>query len=224
MHRITKIAVSRLGPNYEIWLKKLDPSLEIVNYEGRDRDDFKNRVDQFAGLVLSGGGDIHPSLYGNFDPEHHCQGIDIKRDDLEFSMLEAALTCGIPILAICRGMQLLNVFLGGTLITDIGALSGHIIHKDRQDVYHEISVLPGSQLNRIAGITGETVNSSHHQAMDKTGSGLLISAYSEDGIPEAAEFIEQRRQFCLAVQWHPERMSLEHPLSGKIGHAFINIL
>jgi putative glutamine amidotransferase len=221
MDRTTKIAVSRLAPNYEAWLRKLDPGLEIVDFDSRDAGDFRTRVRQFSGLVLTGGGDIHPSLYGNPDTEHYCQGVDSKRDDLEFSMLEAALICRLPILAICRGLQVLNVFLGGTLIPHIPALPGKLLHKDLQDVNHGVSISQGSQLFRYTGTDNEMVNSSHHQAIEKPGSGILITAFSEDGIAEAAELNDHEDQFCLAVQWHPERMPIENPLSGKLGGAFM---
>jgi putative glutamine amidotransferase len=171
--------------------------------------------------VLTGGGDIHPSLYGNPDTENYCVGIDIKRDELEFDMLEAALTCGLPVLAICRGLQVLNVFLGGTLIPHIPSLPDKLIHKDSQDVDHSISINPGSQLFRITGAGKGIVNSSHHQAVEKPGSGMLITAFSEDGIAEAVELNDHDRRFCLAVQWHPERMDFENPMSGKLGLAFI---
>jgi putative glutamine amidotransferase len=214
------IAVSKLSANYEAWLQKLYPGLDIVNYEGRDPGDFRLRVGEYSGLVLTGGGDIHPSLYGNPDTEHYCQGIDITRDELEFNMLEAALTFGLPILAICRGLQVLNVFLGGTLIPHIPALPGKLLHKDQQDVNHRISVNPDSQLFRIAGTGDEIVNSSHHQSIDKPGSGLLISAFSEDGIAEAVELGDHALRFCIGVQWHPERMEIENQMSGRVGKAF----
>jgi putative glutamine amidotransferase len=222
MRKKILIAVSRLATNYETWLQELGPDIEIVNFDGRDPGDFRSRVQEYSGLVLTGGGDIHPSLYGNPDTEHHCQGIDIKRDELEYGMLEAALTCELPILAICRGLQVLNVFLGGTLIPHIPALPDKLVHKDQQDVHHSVSLNPESELFRITGIMEETVNSSHHQAIENPGSGLVITAYSADGIAEAAELSDRNRQFCLAVQWHPERMDLENPLSGKLGRAFLN--
>jgi putative glutamine amidotransferase len=222
MMKQKSIAVSKLAPKYEAWLQKLCPGLEIVNFDGRDPGDFRSRVQQYSGLVLTGGGDIHPSLYGNPDTEHYCQGIDIRRDELEFSMLEAALTCDLPILAICRGLQVLNVFLGGTLIPHIPAIPGKLRHKDQLDVNHGVSINPDSQLFRISGTHNEIVNSSHHQAIEKPGSGLLITAFSEDGIAEAAELRDHNRRFCVAVQWHPERMEVENPLSGRVGLAFIN--
>lgn len=222
MMKQISIAVSRLAPNYEAWLQKLCPGLEIVNFDGRNPGDFRSRIREFSGLVLAGGGDIHPSLYGNPDTEHHCQGVDIKRDELEFNMLEAALTCELPILAICRGLQALNVFLGGTLIPHISALPDKLPHKDQQDVYHRVSINTDSHLFRITGTQNESVNSSHHQAIDKPGSGLLITAFSPDGIAEAAELADHDHRFCMAVQWHPERMDMENPLSGKIGRAFLN--
>ncbi len=221
MIKQVSIAVSRCTSNYETWLKKVCPGVDIVNFDDRDPGDFKRSVPSYSGLVLTGGGDIHPSLYGNPDTEHHCQGIDIRRDELEFSMLEAALTVGLPVLAICRGLQVLNVFLGGTLIPHIPALAGSLVHKDLQDVQHNVSVNPDSQLFRIAGRVSGTVNSSHHQAIEKLGSGLIITANSADGIAESVEFIDNNRLYCVAVQWHPERMDLENPLSGGIGYAFM---
>ncbi len=215
------IAVSKLAPNYEAWLQKLSPGLEIVNFDGRDPGDFRSRVREYSGLVLTGGGDIHPSLYGNPDKEHHCQGVSIKRDELEYNMLEAAFTCELPVLAICRGLQVINVFLGGTLIPHIPALPGKIPHKEQQDVYHLVSISQDSQLFRIAGTNIEMVNSSHHQAIEKLGFGLRITAYSEDGIAEAVELPDHDRRFCVAVQWHPERMDFENPLSGRLGLAFM---
>jgi len=215
------IAVSRLAPNYEAWLQKLCPGLEIVNFDGRDPGEFRSRVREYSGLVLTGGGDIHPSLYGNPDTEHHCQGIDSKRDELEFNMLEAALTCELPILAICRGLQVINVFLGGTLIPHLPALPDKIPHKEQQDVYHRVSINQDSQLFRLTGTNNEMVNSSHHQAIEKPGSGLKITAFSADGIAEAAELNDHDRRLCLAVQWHPERMDIENPLSGALGKAFL---
>lgn len=220
MENIIKIAVSKLAPNYEAWLNKLSPGIEIVNFDGRDPGDFRNCVREYSGLVLSGGGDIHPSLYGNPDTENYCQGIDIKRDDLEFNMLEAALTYKLPVFAICRGLQVVNVFLGGTLIPHIPVLPGKIQHKDQHDLYHSVSIKPGSELSGITGTLNEKVNSSHHQAIEKAGSGLVITAYSPDGIAEAAELTDHQGLYCLAVQWHPERMDWENPLSGRLGMAF----
>lgn len=221
MTKQLSIAVSRLAPNYEAWLQRLCPGLETVNFDGRVPKDFRSRIQDYSGLVLTGGGDIHPSLYGNPDTEKYCMGIDINRDELEFNLLEAALTYELPILAICRGLQVLNVFLGGTLIPHIPSLPDKLLHKDRQDLDHSISVNPVSQLFRITGAGKGIVNSSHHQAIEKPGSGLLITAFSEDGIAEAAELNDHDRRFCLAVQWHPERMDFANPMSGKLGLAFI---
>ncbi len=218
------IAVSKLTPGYEAWLRKLCPELEIVSFEGRDPGDFRSRVRQFSGLVLTGGGDIHPSLYGNMDAEHHCRDIDIRRDELEFGMLEVALTCNLAVLGICRGLQVLNVFLGGTLIPDIPSIPGKLPHKGQADLNHKISIEPDSHLFGISGAGTVIVNSSHHQSVETPGSGLLITAYSEDGIIEAAELRDQNRHFCVAVQWHPERMDFENPMSGRLGKMFIENL
>jgi putative glutamine amidotransferase len=215
------IAVSKLAPNYQAWLQNLDPEIVLADFEGRDPAEFRGRIQEYSGLVLTGGGDIHPSLYGYQDTENHCRGIDVKRDELEFRMLEAALTGNLPILAICRGLQVLNVFLGGTLIPHIPALPGKLLHKDGMDVNHQVIINHDSQLFRISGTGNETVNSSHHQAIDKPGEGLIATAFSPDGVIEAAELKVHEGRFCFAVQWHPERMVMDNPLSGKIGLAFM---
>ncbi len=112
-------------------------------------------------------------------------------------------------------------FWAERLIPHIPALPGKLLHKDQQDVNH--SSFSQSGIHNCSGLqepSNEMVNSSHHQAIEKPGSGLMITAFSEDGIAEAAELSDHDGQFCVAVQWHPERMEFENPLSGKLGTGF----
>ena len=153
-------------------------------------------LDGVAGLCLAGGADVDPALYGEARlPE--TQEPDPDRDRLESALLREALDRDLPVLAICRGLQLLNAVLGGTLAQHI---EGHNYRK-RRDV-HEIRIAPGSQLERILGTPSYMVNSRHHQCAVKVAVGLLLAATAPDGVVEALEVPGKR--FVLAVQWHPE--------------------
>ena len=149
-------------------------------------------LDGFAGLVLGGGSDVHPSFYGE-----EIDGTlkpDPERDEMELALVREAQERGLPILGICRGLQLLNVSYGGTLLQDIGAA--------HTKVRHEVEIAAGSQLYAIAGGPGYKVVSRHHQAIGRLGSELTVSARAADGIIEAVE--DPARRFVVAVQWHPE--------------------
>ena len=153
-------------------------------------------LDGVAGLCLAGGADVDPALYGAVRlPE--TEAPDRDRDRLESALLREALDRDLPVLAICRGLQLLNAVLGGTLAQHI---EGHNYRKQR-DV-HEIRIAPGSQLERILGTPSYMVNSRHHQCAAKVAGGLLLAATAPDGVVEALEIPGKR--FALAVQWHPE--------------------
>ncbi len=154
----------------------------------------------FQGLVLSGGTDISSSLYGEA-PHPKAQVPEADRDRLEQRLLREALANNLPVLAICRGMQLLNITLpGGTLIQD---MTGHrCITTDKSEPAHSIAVVPGSKLASILGDGEHRVNSRHHQSVAKVGEGLVVSALAPDGVIEAMELPGMR--FAIAVQWHPE--------------------
>lgn len=153
-------------------------------------------LDGLAGLCLAGGADVDPAIYGGAREKETAEP-DRDRDQLESRLLREAIGRDLPILAICRGLQLLNAVLGGTLKQDI---QGHNCRKQR-DV-HEIRIAPGSRLESILGTAAYTVNSRHHQCADEIAAGLLVAATAPDGVVEALEAPGQR--FALAVQWHPE--------------------
>ena len=165
------------------------------------------RVD---GLMLTGGGDVDPALYGEV-ANTTFQAAEDGRDGFEIALSRAAVASGIPFLAICRGMQVLNVAMGGTLVQDIpsevaGALE-HALPEPRHAIAHEVWVSKGSQLSTLLADhmeDGETVhvNSRHHQAVKRVAPGFEITATSPDGVAEAMERAES--PFCVAVQWHPE--------------------
>jgi putative glutamine amidotransferase len=218
-----RIAVSKLAPNYVNWLNKLHPGLEIVDLFDKEIHEVADRIVSFSGVLLSGGGDIHPGLYGRPDEMQYCEGVDSKRDELEIRLIELAFQHNIPLLGICRGQQILTVSQGGTLFPDISTFIGStIIHKDKNDVNHTILIRQDSLLFNTMKKAEGIVNSAHHQAVDKIASGFRATVFSSDGIIEAIESLPTRNhRFCMAVQWHPERMEIDNPLSGMLGKMFI---
>jgi putative glutamine amidotransferase len=164
------------------------------------------RVD---GLLLTGGEDVDPSLYGQ-PREEKCGAPNRARDETEIALVLAARELNKPLLAICRGPQLLNVALGGTLIQDIpsqvpGALD-HNADGQRGARIHPVSIEPGSLTAEAIGATEVSVNSLHHQSVGDLGDGLRVAAKSPDGIIEAIEW-DGDDWWAMAVQWHPEEMN-----------------
>ena len=156
------------------------------------------------GLVLSGGGDIDPARYGaTRDPQ--TDAANPARDDAEIELTRQALATGLPLLGICRGLQVVNVALGGTLHQHLLALVGHDGHSPEARGYgsHKVSVAAGSQLAGILGRTEAAVPTHHHQAVGRLGDGLVPTAWTDDGTVEAVELAEPE-SFMIAVQWHPE--------------------
>ena len=204
--------------NYEGWLLRFNPSIHFVKLQSADE------VLSCDGLLLSGGGDIHPGAYGGNESGGRIAGVDEKRDKLEFEVVEKALGAGIPQLGICRGLQTVNVFLGGSLHEDLEA-AGFLPHgKDgEKDRRHELVIEEGTMLAAIAGEKKGVVNSSHHQGIDKVGRGLKVSATSADGVAEAVEWeTKADKPFLLLVQWHPERMrDSSNPLAESVARTFL---
>jgi putative glutamine amidotransferase len=163
-------------------------------------------LDGLNGLLLTGGADINPRRYGQ-EPISETQQPDDVRDELEFGLLGEALALDLPVFAICRGMQLLNVHLHGTLTQHLSSAETHVRRlKDeipgRHRVAHSVEVLPGTLLARLIGAGRHDVNSRHHQGIGDLAPAAVKSAVSDDGITEAMELPSKR--FVLAVQWHPE--------------------
>lgn len=206
---------------YGAWLRSVDPSAELVklSYLRKNLSDLST----LDGLLLTGGGDVHPSLYGMNEAIGRVEEVDDLRDDFELKVIEEALEKDLPILGICRGMQIMNVYLGGTLHIDLVA-AGFNDHAGQNGAEnrHPVQMVPNSLLEIVAGTRKQDVNSVHHQAPEKLGKGLMISAVSGDGVIEAAEWIlKDRMPFLLLVQWHPERMESDHPCSKNIAEYFL---
>jgi gamma-glutamyl-gamma-aminobutyrate hydrolase PuuD len=154
------------------------------------------------GLVFSGGADLDPARYGA-DPHPETTGVRADRDRAEFGLFDAALARDMPVLAICRGAQILNVALGGDLVQHVPEVVGHDGHKETPGVFseHGVELDPQSRIGRILGDRA-SVLSSHHQGFARLGAGLKAAARADDGTVEALEAPERR--FAVGVLWHPE--------------------
>jgi putative glutamine amidotransferase len=166
------------------------------------------------GLVLSGGGDVDPAAYGEV-PDHEVGGVDPNRDASERALLAAALDADLPVLAICRGCQVLNVHLGGTLHQHLSDVVGNLDHRRAPMVFEDVDVatVPGTVAADVFG-AGTTVRCSHHQAIRDLGRDLVVTARAGDGVVEAVELPSAR--FLLAVQWHPEEGMDQRPFDALV--------
>jgi len=175
-------------------------------------------LDGMAGLLLMGGTDVNPKLYGA-SPAPESDEPDDERDAVEWRLIDEALERDLPIFAICRGLQMLNVHHGGSLHQHLGSLRHDTDFEDKSTIAHEVIVEPESHLASIVGSTRLRVNSRHHQAVDGIGEGLRVSARdSEDDTIEGLE--QPNRRFVVAVQWHPEDQVSREPEQRKLFERF----
>jgi putative glutamine amidotransferase len=192
---------------------KIDDYVESVARAGGEplllelSDDPSDSLDRIDGLLLTGGADVDPAEYG--ETPHPSVEIDAARDRFEIPLTRGALARDMPLLAICRGVQVLNVAAGGTLVQDIPtALTSDLNHSlqvPKDAVAHSIDIVPGSRLAACVSGTAATscaVNSRHHQSVGMVGARFVVSAVSPDGVIEAIE--QPDAAFCVGVQWHPE--------------------
>jgi gamma-glutamyl-gamma-aminobutyrate hydrolase PuuD len=203
---IIAIAPCAKQHDYEESIRRAGGDVKILSYATDPPADVVASVD---GILLAGGGDVLPSLYG--EARHAAfDAAEPGRDDYELDLARRAADANLPLLAICRGIQVLNVARGGTLVQHIPeALRDGVNHTLREPSFaiaHDIWISEGSRLEDLMRerLTGDTlpVNSRHHQAVKDVGRGLVVTATAPDGVIEAVEDPEQR--FCLGVQWHPE--------------------
>lgn len=229
-----RIAVTRASGSakyamYEAWLKAADASVEVVDlYTAATVEEATDVLRTCSGLVLSGGPDVEASRYGMPERAALSEAPDLHRDALEFAAIDVARELRMPTLGICRGLQILNVAYGGTLIADIPTeTTSTIEHRqiDGMDAHHHIEVEPGSLIKRMCRALDGTVNSAHHQCVDTLAGLFTPSATADDGTIEAFEWGDASlggKPFLVAVQWHPERLDHENPLSLPIAQHFVN--
>jgi putative glutamine amidotransferase len=172
----------------------------------------------FDGLLLAGGGDVEAARYGA--AAHPAEGgLDPGRDQLELELARAAVRLGVPVLGICRGMQVLNVALGGTLVQHLPDLPGLLEHRNKAEpAMHGLRVEPGSRLAAALGRVDGQVRSDHHQAVDRLGEGLRAVAWSPDGLVEG---IERDQGWTVGVLWHPEKTAPTDPAQQRLLGAFV---
>jgi gamma-glutamyl-gamma-aminobutyrate hydrolase PuuD len=159
-------------------------------------------LDALDGLIFSGGSDLEPEMYGQ-EAHEATQGVVRERDEAELALLSAALERDMPVLAICRGSQVLNVALGGDLVQHLPELVGDERHKHTPGVFaeHDVDLEPGTRIGELLGDRAP-VKSHHHQGFGRLGGGLVVAGLAEDGTIEAVE--DPSRRFTLGVLWHPE--------------------
>jgi gamma-glutamyl-gamma-aminobutyrate hydrolase PuuD len=177
----------------------------------------------FDGLVLAGGADVDPARYGQ-DPHPSVYGVDASLDTFEIALVEAALEADIPLLAICRGHQVLTVALGGTLDQHITDRPGLLVHGDPASgpgggVDHDVSIEPGTRLADALGVARCSVRSHHHQAVQDLAPKATATAWADDGINEGFELPES---WVVSVQWHPEATASDDPIQQRLFNAFVS--
>ncbi len=181
-------------------------------------------LDIVDGVIMAGGTDLSPALYGSDIGDKRVFPVDAPRDATELTLTRALLAADIPTLYVCRGLQMLNVVCGGSLhphLPDAGLAVGADIHRDDVGLWttHEVAVVSGSRLARAMGTTAAKAVSGHHQGVDRVGTGLDVVAVAPDGVIEGLEASEQR--WAVAVQWHPELTASEDPIQQSIFDALI---
>jgi putative glutamine amidotransferase len=236
-------------PIYESWIlsqqpdyQQFDISTVRLSYELNNFSE----IQKCNGILLTGGEDIHPKYYKKTVDEisHHLalcnlDFIDEKRDEFEWKVCEYVFEKKVPVLGICRGLQLVNVFLGGTLIPDIPNFNNnnHSKFYEGKDRYHFINILQRSELSKIVGSSFGFVNSAHHQSADIVANSLIINALSDDEIVEGLEYkdfnnaqsdsgiAQSEKHFLMLVQWHPERLlDLESEFSKNLKESFLQAI
>jgi len=211
-----------LGENYAQALA-LAGALPVLIPLGLPAEQLDSLLSRLDGVLFSGGGDVDPVFYG-MDSDPQIKGIDLDRDRVEIILVKNAVSEGLPFLGICRGLQVINVALGGTLYADIADQHPQALKHDyypdwpRTHLPHTVRIAPESRLSAILGETNLGVNSLHHQGIRALASGLVLTAWAPDGLIEAFEL--PGHPFGLAVQWHPEWLTT-HESMQALFRAFV---
>ncbi|MFC5663806.1 gamma-glutamyl-gamma-aminobutyrate hydrolase family protein [Kitasatospora misakiensis] len=183
---------------------------EPVSIHPADTDDLSARLSRFDGALLPGGGDLAPHRYGHTDAHESVYDVDDRQDEFDLALAWHALDAGLPLLAVCRGLQVVNVALGGTLHQDMGGPD-----REHRHLVHPVAVVRGSVLERATGVQKVEASCYHHQRVDRIGAGLSAAAHAADGTVEALELAGAPGWFA-AVQWHPEDTAHEDPAQQRL--------
>jgi putative glutamine amidotransferase len=211
--------------SYGKWIKSQDSCINIINLYKFKVDSIEHVLEKCDGLLLTGGADVSPCLYNQSKDTCRCY-MHLRRDSIELRAIHKAIKTKIPILGICRGEQILNVALGGSLIVDIPSDIGKDITHRKTGTYncfHTVKLDTSSILGKLSGTKQIRTNSRHHQAINRISSDLKAIAYSEDGIIEAIQWkVPENKAFLLGLQWHPEQLGTKDSLSTNILKHFIS--
>lgn len=208
---------------YEVWLRRIEPGLRLVSLYHVRPDSVDYWLNQSDGILMTGGEDVYPAWYDSEKDTADCGSFDRHRDSLEMKMLDHAFARKKPLFGICRGLQIINIHQRGSLVPDIPSRMGEKV-KHRQDgpVEHSVEIIVPSRLYDKSGVRTGSVLSNHHQGIDRPGKNLQLVARTADGLPEAIEASSTSTMpFLMAVQWHPERMDPESPLSKPLASMFV---
>lgn len=215
--------VEYLPKGYERGIARIGGVPRVIS-RSTPLDEVEKIIGELDGMLFSGGVDVEPSLYGA-EIEPGCGAIDARRDALEVRVFAACMKQKLPMLGICRGCQLINVGMGGTLVQDIPTRFGtvHQMQKNGPSAFeHDVRIVPGTMLYEL--MSGDIrVDSYHHQCVDRLGNGLVASAYAPEGFIEAFEK-PGGDPFIMAVQWHPEMTLDEDMYSMRIFDRFLQAM
>lgn len=221
-----KIGISKASRNYIKWLTRADSTIQVIDLYSLPIDSAVNKLKDCSALLMTGGEDVYPGWYGKENDTIRCTEMNRHRDSLEMALISNALQQKMPIFAICRGHQILDVFLGGTLVIDIPSdIRSPIKHQcdDYLHCFHAVLVKPNSILARLSGCDSVNVTTNHHQAVENLSPMLSANAFAHDSVIEGFEWKRpDNKSFLIGVQWHPERMEKNNPLSGRLADEFIN--
>jgi putative glutamine amidotransferase len=187
----------------------------VVMTEPLDADELEDSLDRFDGLLLLGGGDLDPTTYGAERTTEKIYGVHAPRDTSELALARAAVARGMPLLAICRGHQVLNAALGGTLdqhIPDRDGVEEHGAPGQPGGAFeHDVDIDGGTRLSAAMGTARARCSCHHHQAVEMPGEGLVVTARADDGVVEATELADPDGPWVVSVQWHPEDTAATDP-------------
>ena len=224
--RVSRSAVHFAGDVYTNAVLRAGGEPAIVVPQQLTDEDADELMARFDGLILMGGGDVDPTLYGQ-EPSVYVYGILTEQDIFESTMVKSAIRMGKPVLAICRGLQITNVALGGTLVQEIATLPNadtQVLHKPENFpegapfAVHDVRIQEGSRLARALGTTAIRGASFHHQIVDQVAPGCVAVAWSPDGLLEG---IEHTDHWLVGVQWHPEDTAHTDSVQQNLYNAFV---
>jgi putative glutamine amidotransferase len=208
---------------YVDWIHHYDSTIVCIDLFDVPRDSALAIMKTCDGLILTGGPDVHPGYFDKAKEASQCK-IEEERDTLEFDLIKLAGEKKMPILGICRGLQMLNVAFGGDLIIDIPKDHGkQVKHRCKEgNCMHAVKIDSASLLFKLVQKNQGEVNSFHHQAIGKLADDFRITAWADDSIPEAIEWKDPAgKPFMMAVQWHPERLEFNDPFAATLARIFL---